>query len=66
LPTIGVPLQPPDADVPLNLQAMLDRSYDAAGYGKYIYSETPEPPLSPETAEWAKTFIPQAASGTSQ
>jgi Protein of unknown function (DUF4058) len=59
LPVIGVPLLPPDADVLLDLQAVLNRTYDAAGYGDYVYSETPEPPLSPEDAAWAKSLIPQ-------
>ncbi len=59
LPTIGVPLQAPDADVPLDLEAVFNRTYDAAGYGKYIYSETPDPPLSQEDAVWAKSLIPQ-------
>src|SRR5947209_7041952 len=37
LPVIPVPRTPPDADVPLDLQALLQRVYDAADYGKYIY-----------------------------
>ena len=34
------------------------RVYDAADYGKYIYSETPQPPLSPEDGAWAQQFVP--------
>ncbi len=58
LPVVSVPLKAPDADVPLDLQAVFDRTYDAAQYGNYIYSETPEPPLSADDAAWAKQFIP--------
>jgi hypothetical protein len=58
LPVVPIPLKPPDADVPLDLKAVLDRVYDAADYGKYIYGETPEPPLSEEDAAWARQFVP--------
>jgi len=54
LPTIPVPLSEPDAPVPLDLKAMLDRAYDAAHFGKHIYSEQPDPPLRPEDDAWAR------------
>jgi hypothetical protein len=59
LPPIPIPLLPPDPDVLLDLQAVLDRTYDGADYGKYIYGETPDPPLSPVDEAWARQFIPQ-------
>jgi hypothetical protein len=59
LPVVPIPLAAPDPDVALDLKQALDRAYDDAGYGKYIYSETPEPPLSAEDAAWAKQFLPQ-------
>ncbi len=58
LPVIPVPLTAPDPDISLDLQAVLHRVYDAAGYAKYIYRDTPEPPLRPEEAEWARPFLP--------
>jgi hypothetical protein len=58
LPVIPVPLTPPDPDVILDLQALLHRVYDTAGYGKYIYAETPYPSLSPADAAWAQQFVP--------
>jgi hypothetical protein len=58
LPIIPIPLTAPDADVLLDLQAVLDRTYDAANYGKYIYDETPQPPLSEEQLAWARQFLP--------
>lgn len=65
LPVIPIPLTAPDPDVQLDLQAVLDRAYDAADYGKYIYGEKPEPPLSAEQLAWARPFIPPSASGPS-
>ncbi|MBM4067849.1 MAG: DUF4058 family protein [Planctomycetes bacterium] len=58
LPVIPIPLTAPDADAPLDLQEALNKTYDAADYGKYIYTEAPEPPLSPEDAAWAMQFVP--------
>ena len=58
LPVIPIPLTPPDADESLDLQALLHRVYDAADYGKYIYTQTPDPPLSAEDSTWAKQFVP--------
>jgi hypothetical protein len=61
LPLIPIPLSPPDPDAQLDLQTVLHRVYDAAGYAKYIYNESPEPPLSPDDAAWAKQFVPGQA-----
>ena len=36
----------------VTLKAVLDRTYDAGGYRKYIYDETPEIPLTKAEAEW--------------
>jgi len=53
LPTVPVPLLWPDPDVRLDLQAVLDRTYDAAGYGPNLYRRPPDPPLDGPDAEWA-------------
>jgi Protein of unknown function (DUF4058) len=58
LPEVRIPLIAPDPDVVLDLQAVLDHTYDAAEYGKYIYGETPEPALSVEQEKWAMQFLP--------
>jgi hypothetical protein len=58
LPRIPVPLRAPDPDVFLDLQELLQQIYDAKGFRKYIYRTPPDPPLSPEDAEWAKQFVP--------
>ncbi|MFO0953836.1 MAG: DUF4058 family protein [Isosphaeraceae bacterium] len=50
LPEIAVPLLSGDPDVALDLQAVLDRVYDAGPYRRRIrYAETaPAPPLRPD------------------
>lgn len=58
LPTIAIPLRPPDPDASLDLQEVLHRCYDAAGYGDYIYKDNPQPPLSSEDAAWAALLLP--------
>jgi hypothetical protein len=58
LPVIPIPLRAPDADARIDLQQVLHRLYDAAGYEDYIYSGTPRPPLHPEDAIWARQFVP--------
>jgi hypothetical protein len=57
LPEIPIPLRESDADLRLNIQELLHRVYDAAGYAKYIYDGAPVPPLSPEDAAWARTLL---------
>jgi hypothetical protein len=57
LPTIPIPLRAPEKDVILDLQAMLNRAYDAGGYEDYIYSSEPEPPLSEAEAAWAREML---------
>jgi hypothetical protein len=58
LPPIPIPLRPPHADVQLDLQEVLHRIYDAAGYEDDIYEGQPQPRLSPEDAAWAQPFVP--------
>ena len=58
LPVIPVPLLPGEADARLDLQEVLTRVYDAAGYHYYVYTEEPIPRLSAEDAAWARQFVP--------
>lgn len=58
LPILPVPLDDPDPPVHLDLKAVLDRTYDAADYGKYIYLEMPDPPLSAADEAWARALLP--------
>lgn len=57
LPVIPIPLNPGDADARLDLQAIVHRIYDAAGYAVDIYGEPPEPPLRPDDAAWAQAIL---------
>ena len=57
LPTIPIPLHAGDADARLDLQALLHRVYDAAGYRHYIYDTSPDPPLGAEDAAWAQRIL---------
>lgn len=57
LPTIPIPLADSDPPIFLDVQGLLHRVYDAAGYGKYIYQESLQPPLPPDDAAWAAQFV---------
>jgi hypothetical protein len=58
LPVIPIPLRPPHADARLDVQALLDRIYDAAGYQFYIYEGTPSPGLAQDDVAWSRPFLP--------
>lgn len=57
LPVIRVPLRPADADVPLNLQALVDRCYHHGRYDDIDYRAEPNPPLEPAEAAWANQWL---------
>jgi hypothetical protein len=61
LPVIPIPLRPPDDAVPVDLQEVVHRAYDGAGYERFIYSGGPEPSLSADDAAWARQFLPAGA-----
>jgi hypothetical protein len=58
LPPVPIPLRPPHADAQLDLQQLLDRIYDGAGYEDYIYRSPPQPRLNAEDAAWAQQLVP--------
>jgi hypothetical protein len=57
LPTIRVPLRPTDADVPLNLQALIDCCYRNGRYDDIDYRAAIHPPLMPSDAAWATELL---------
>jgi hypothetical protein len=58
LPTIKIPLRPEDADVPLELQALLEQCYRNGGYeGTINYAQPPESPLSGEIKTWVENHL---------
>ncbi len=60
LPVVKIPLRAPHADAELELQPLLHRIYDAAGYEDYIYRGQPQPRLNAEDTAWAEQFLPGA------
>jgi hypothetical protein len=60
LPAIKVPLRPRDADVRLDLQALLEQVYQRGRYeGDIDYTKDPDPPLSPQGAAWVDDLLRQ-------
>jgi hypothetical protein len=59
MPVVTIPLKPTEPEVALDLQSVLHNSYDDADYGKYVYQEAPDPPLSVDDAAWARQFVPR-------
>jgi len=59
LPTVPVPLLPPDPDVPLDLQAAVDACFALVGYERLIdYTPTPPPPVMPaEDVAWVDATL---------
>ena len=60
LPVIPIPLRGPDADAMIDLQKLVLHVYEAAGYEDYIYSGSPQPPLSDDDASWAAQLAKQS------
>jgi hypothetical protein len=60
LPTIKVPLRSTDADVPLDLQSLLEQCYEDGGYDDLDYTAEPQPPLSKADSRWAAQLLRRA------
>jgi hypothetical protein len=60
LPVFGIPLRKPDADLSLDLNAILAAAYDHAGYEMSVdYRREPKPPLERDDWTWAKQLLRQ-------
>jgi hypothetical protein len=59
LPAIAIPLRPTDADVPLDLQPLVDRCYLTGAYDDLDYTRAPDLPLEPEHTAWADDLLRQ-------
>ncbi len=59
LPTVPVPLLPPDPDVPLQLQAAVEACFKLVGYERLLdYAQPPPPPaLDAEDLVWARARV---------
>lgn len=58
LPEISIPVLQTHDEPRIDLQLLLHRVYEAAGYEGYIYRWVPQPRLHPQDAEWARQFVP--------
>ncbi len=58
LPAIKIPLRPDDADVPLDLQALVEQCYRNGAYeGTLNYAIEPDPPLFGGDKKWAAEHL---------
>jgi hypothetical protein len=59
LPCIFVPLREDLAEVPLDLQFVMNRVYDGGPYrrGAVDYAKPPEPPLNPDKTAWLENCL---------
>src|SRR5262249_13162389 len=59
LPILAIPWLPGDADVRLDLQAVLDRCYDTGLYSRSVNYRTltTVPPLTPDQVTWAEQWL---------
>jgi hypothetical protein len=58
LPVVKVPLRPGDADVPLDLQVLVEQCYRNGAYeGTLNYAVDPDPPLLGADEEWADEWL---------
>jgi len=58
LPVVKIPLRQGDADVPLDLQALIEQCYRKGRYEKDLnYGFDPHPPLTGPDAKWAAELL---------
>jgi hypothetical protein len=57
LPTVPIPLRSPDPAAQLDLQLLLHRIYDEAGYAYRLYRGKPHPRLHPNDSAWADQIL---------
>ena len=58
LPVVKIPLRPDDADVPLDLQALVEQCYRNGAYeGTLNYAADPDPPLLGAEKDWADKWL---------
>jgi hypothetical protein len=60
LPMIRIPLRAGDDDVTLDLQALIEQTYEKGAYDFLDYSTGPVPALAPEDAAWADSLLKSA------
>jgi hypothetical protein len=63
LPVVPIPLRRGEPDARLDLRAAIDRVYDEAGFGDFLYEQAPDPPLGEADLGWAQGLIRKASAG---
>ncbi len=64
LPPIPIPLRRGEAEPLIDLQAVLHRTFDEAGYAPRLYLHPPTPPLAPPDDAWVADVARAAAPAT--
>jgi Protein of unknown function (DUF4058) len=57
LPVISIPLRPTDADIPLELQPLIDQCHERGRYHRLRYRVELTPPLSPADHDWVQSTL---------
>ena len=60
LPRLPIPLREPDPDVPIDLEALVNRVYDLGRYARTLRHAAPLPEtasLAPDDRAWVETFL---------
>jgi len=60
LPAIRTPLRPTDRDVALDLQPVIDQSFERGHYSVLDYARDPEPPISDADRKWLDDLLRKA------
>lgn len=60
LPVIRIPLRHTDPDVPLDIQALVNRCHETGRYWKLDYQSPLDPPLTPEDLQWVADCLKAA------
>lgn len=64
LPTIPIPLRAPDADIPLDLAALVAETYQRGRYARSLnYADSPVGVLGPEELQWVRAQLAAERSG---
>ena len=59
MPQVRIPLRQADADVPLDLQTIVDQAYQNGRYDDIDYKERLDPPLDGDDVNWVEQLLQQ-------
>jgi len=61
LPAVPIPFRTGEPEPLIDLKPLIDEVYDRGGYRYQLYTNPPDPPLSPADADWARQFLSAAS-----